>query len=231
MRPGTKAPHLIVSYFIVSALILFVDSRGFLQPVHSLVQKLAIPVESKLFRAREATLGKLGNLGVDKDKKIQEFEQRNASLSSLVAKIGSLQTENEHMRNLLGSDLPVSWRFTPVGIISLQVDSLYVLTSESVFGKPSIWVSTPEPGKTNYGIFLGKVEKVLGQRAEILLPTSSVSKIKVNIKDKESGQKQAMGIVEGRGGRMVLGQVLTGETLKSGDLVVTAGDADIPPDV
>lgn len=236
MRPGAKSNFIpIVLYFAFGGLLFFLDSRGFLRPLHGLTQMLIVPVESGLFGAREGTLGKLGELGKwgeEKDKKIQELEERNASLSSLVAQIGSLQTENEHMRNLLGSTLPGTWNYTPAKLISLEVDSLYILSSwPDIEGKPAVWVEKQESGKTNYGIFLGKVKKTSGGKAEILLPTSSESKITVNVKNKDSGQKQAMGIVEGRGGRMILGQVLTGETLKSGDLVVTAGDENTPPDL
>lgn len=225
----------IALYFVAGGLLLFGDLRGFLRPVHVFAQAITIPVESRFFRGKEETLGKLGSLGElgeDKNQRIQELEERNALLSSQIAQIGSLRTENEHMRNLLGSSLPSSWKFTPARFISLQIDRLYAeAPSQDITGKPVIWVNTPEPGKTNYGVFLGRIEKIVGQRAEILLPTSSDSKVRVNVKDRDSGQKQAMGIVEGRGGRMILGQVLTGETLESGDIVVTAGDDNIPPDL
>lgn len=230
MRPAfSKNPYYFLAYFFVCLLLLFLDSRSFLKPVHSLVQFVSIPVQKSLFGAREGLLGPvrgIREIGKGREAR-EEVEKRNAFLEARIAESGSLRAENEHMRALLGAGLPGRWVFEPVTVVSVYADSAQVWQSLADIQNRAVVIPNGEKG----GIFVGRVEEVTGHLAQVYLPTHINEKTTVVVKDKDSGEKRASGIVEGRGGRMVLGQVLTGETLSPGDLVLTSGDGETPPDL
>ena len=217
--------YLSLSYFIFAGVILWGDSHGRLEKLHILAQKATTPVEERLFRAKTVTLGRFGDkrTSEEKDKRISELEVRSAQLEGQIAQFGALKEENERMRYLLGAGLPANWKFEPLRATQNYTDRLYTSAElQELQGKTVI--STE--GKD--GIYVGRVEKIIGNQAEIFLPTKDGERMPVKVRDKDIGEARASGILVGRGGRMVLDQVLTGESLKSQDLVVTSGDESRP---
>ena len=229
MRPGKTSYIPLILYFILAGMLPFLDLGGNTRGWHSLAQRLTTPAEEKLFRLRAGGVGALtgiwGKTSKETGKRISELEIRNAFLEAQISQMGAMREENEHMRYLLGAGLPANWKFQPAKVSTAYADSIFVGEvggGGEATGK--IVISTEGKG----GNFVGKVEKVVGSQAEVFLPTKDGSKIPVKVRDKDNGDLRASGILVGRGGRMILDQVLTGEVLKLDSLVVTSGDEHMP---
>lgn len=201
--------------------------QGYVVWFHRGVQVGTTPVQSWLYRGKLGILGPLETFrDIGRGKQTQEeLQKRNAFLESQIAQMGELRLENDRLRGLVGSPLPGTWFFTPEKVILVQTDSISITASSETKGKPVVVIDE----KNQQGIFLGHIDRLVGKRADISLPTQANIKITAAVKDRDTGEKRASGVVEGKGGRAIIDQVLTGETLKEGDLIVTTGDAQTPP--
>lgn len=226
---GTKSNtlyYLAVLYLLFSVFIYFLDSRGTLNFVHSAVQVVTIPVRSWLFDTHNTILLPLSvfSSAEQSQVRIRELEERVASLSSQLANQKALEEENAKIRHLLGTDLPAAWQFAPVRVVSVAGDTM------SIVGDSTLIVGTPVVTTQGGGVWVGKVENVVGRMAAVFLPTHTTSKIPVIVRSAQDGSRRASGIVVGRGGESRLEQVLTSEILAEGDLVLTSG-ASLPPEL
>ncbi|MBI2268676.1 MAG: rod shape-determining protein MreC [Candidatus Blackburnbacteria bacterium] len=222
-----KSGRTLILYLVCSSLLFFLDLRGFLTPIHNLVQALTIPLDTRLFKTKKSIapnvfLVSSGEL----EKKAEEAEVRNAFLSSQLAKLGSLEKENARLRKLLGASLPPSWMFELANVVSSSGDILQV-TSDYTPSSNTAVITTDDKVKQG-GVFVGFTEEKVGRKIKIILPTSDLSKIPVVVRDKNNGQLTAVGLALGRGGKVILDQVLTKETLKKGDLILTNEDGAFP---
>ena len=81
-------------------------------------------------------------------------------------------------------------------------------------------------------VLVGKVVRVNKYTSLILLPRNPDSKLLVITRDVGEGKGvKARGLLVGERLDLVLEKVLTGEALDKGDLVLTAGDEDLPPEL
>lgn len=226
--------HWLILYLLFSIFILIADKpaspaggRGFLAGLHQAVQGFTIPVESRLFALRRTFISPFSSFFStgDKDKRIQELEKENALLLGQLSQMQALKEENEKARYLLGASLPASWHFEPARVVSNFADRIYLTADfEPKQGTPVI------TSQEKSGVLIGQVESVLGEKIEVVLSTSDLFKTTVLVRDKETGARRAAGILVGRAGRLRLEQVLTSETVKEGDMVVTSG-ANLPPEL
>ena len=226
MRSSSKTGYFVGLYFLVSLLLIFLDSRKFLKPVHNLVGGFTTPVTSSLFNFRRVLVSPLTSVFSvgDLEKENVSLRERNVQLEGIIAQIGALKEENEHMRRLLAAGLPPSMLFSPARVVSVSGGSLF-LTSEKVQEGLNVITSQDK------GVFLGRVRGVYGGRGEVALPVSVDSKIPAIVRDKDTGDRRASGLVLGKGGRAIVDQVFTGETLKEGGLILTSGDQGVPPEL
>lgn len=230
-RPAQKSIYLLVFYFVISSLFLFLDSRGSLGGLHIVGQRVTTPLEERLYGGKTEVLGRFGGLGRlgKEEKNTQYLEERIAFLEGQIGQMGALREENERMRYLLGAGLSANWRFEPLRVFSIYADLVNVGGIGEIGGmRGKIVIATEGKG----GIYVGRVEKVVGQQAEVFLPTKDGEKIPVRVRNRDTGEVRASGILVGRGEDMIIDQVLTGEVLEEGDLVLTAGDErGVPPEL
>lgn len=209
-------------YFFISLTLLLLSSRGLIGPLYSLAQTVTVPVKTSLTNFKDTLVLPFRLiLTTDSGKKVVELRGEVASLSSQLAAVESLREENIQLRRLLGAPLPASWKFTPARVVGRFQDKLLVVGEVSE-GVPVI-IPTGNPGFPA-GILVGKTGQTYGRETEVFLPTHPESKIPAKTQD-------SSGLVLGRGGIAELDQVLTGESLEEGDLVLTSGGSGIPADL
>lgn len=218
-----RKENLLLSFVIflcLSLLVLGLSKIGFLNPVSSVFQKIAIPFQ-------RTTYNLFNSAGLKK------LENENIMLTSMLADQKKLERENSALSDQFQVSFPKSSTLLPANII----------------GAPSFvpGVSLPEKfiidkGKDN-GVkidqavvyrnnLIGKITVVNDSLSEITLVTNSSSSFTAR-----ASSSQAQGVIKGQGkGQMILDNVLLSENLKSSDLVLTNGDTSLngtgfPPDL
>lgn len=228
MRPATKTSYVLILYFLFAVLVYFLESRNTFNFLHIASQKIFESPRESLFRTK---------ISLSEFISFSFFKSRENEINTLGGKVGLLESEiaslktveeqNTQMRKLLDTALPLRWKFSPARVISGDSDTL-ILSGEV---NPSVGQTVLHSNEVNNslaGIYVGRVEKVVGQEVQVDIATHTSSKIPVIVRDGTTKGKHASGILLGRGGKLLLDQVLVGETLKEGDLVLTNGEAGYP---
>ncbi|TSC88634.1 MAG: hypothetical protein G01um10145_801 [Microgenomates group bacterium Gr01-1014_5] len=231
MRTNSSKTYLLVLYFFIAGTFLFLDSRQLLGFIHTSGQKISDPARKQLIETKKNfksffAWGETKNL----EEKIVTLNAEKAELLSRLANYKAIEDENKQMRRLLDSGLPKSWKFTPAQVISRVGDAVFLTSNtEPAFGTVVIAaVANADKQREKAGVYVGKTEERVGNQIKTILATETNSKIPVIVRDKNSFDQRASGILEGRGGRVVLEQVLSRETINEGDLVLTSGEVNFP---
>lgn len=226
MRAAYPVRHFLV-FFILSVLLIFLDGQGVLAPLRRGAQTVTLPAKNTLFIFKKSLLSPLQTFSSKQEagQKIAELEGKIASLSAQLGQKQALERENEELRRLLGAPLSSSWKFAPARVVNKQADILLVTADFA----PEAGTPVIIPADRG-AIFVGRVEEVLGREAKVVLGTHETSKIPAYAMTAD-GTKTAAGIVMGDGESAVLDQVLTGEALEQGFLVLTTGETGLPPDL
>lgn len=216
-----------IIYFLLAALIFFAETSDYLRPVHRLGQSVIDPARANLVVVKTNVKSFFSLTGVkQKDEKIAQLELENANLVSLLANFKSLENENANMRRLLDAVLSPNWKFAPAHVISAIGDTLFLVSNNlPTLGTPVITTDQKS------GVYVGKVEEVIGSQVKVITQSNANSKIPAIVRSVQNFDQRASGILEGRGGKIVLEQVLSKETLQKGDLVFTSGELGLPPDL
>lgn len=234
---GLQSTVSIFLFFLaLSFSAYFLEDEGAFNGLHGLAQNVTRPARESLYRMRQGLTLSTEFFTEYKrvNQKVVYLEERVAALSSGFAEMGSLREENKKMKSLLGTNLPPSWKFETTRVISRTGDEITLLSSGGYvpeIGMPVVVVEKEEPQIRDRGVFIGKVEKVAGVEIVALVPTHRLSKIGVLVRNKDTGERRASGIVTGKGGDALLDQVLAGEELAEGDLIVTSGEGKLPSDL
>lgn len=233
MRTTPGKTYLLILYFLIAGVFLFLDSRHFLGFIHTAGQNISDPTRNQLTATKKNfksffAWGETKNL----EERIEKLNTEKAELISRLANYKAIEDENKQMRRLLGSGLPQNWKFTPAQIISRVGDAVFLTsnTESGVLGTVVLVAGDTNVGKQGMkaGVYVGKTEGRVGNQIKTILATDTNSKIPVIVRDKNSFDQRASGILEGRGGKVVLGQVLSRETISEGDFVLTSGEANFP---
>jgi len=229
MRTNSSKTYLLVLYFFIAGTFLFLDSRQLLDFIHSAGRKISDPVRNQLTETKKNfksffAWGETKNL----EEKIVKLNAEKAELLSRLANYKAVEDENKQMRRLLDSGLPQNWKFTPAQVISRVGDTIF-LVSDTDPSVGTVVITAPNIGQYGRaGVYVGKTVGKVGNQIKTILITDINSKIPVIVRDKNTLDQHASGILEGRGGRVILEQVLSRETINKGDLVLTSGEANFP---
>ena len=226
---------VFVIFLLLSFLTIYLENKGVFSGLHKFVGSTIRPVRESLFRTRMSLLLPFEFLREYKriNERIVGLENNLADASTKLGELGSLREENKRMKSLLGTNLPPAWKFETSRVIGVRNDEIHLLSPSF---KPK--VSTPiiipekdEPQIGDKGVFVAKVERVVGEEIVGILPTHTLSKIGALVRSKDTGERRASGILIGKGGEAILDQVLSGDNIEEGDLIVTNGEGNLPADL
>lgn len=203
------------------------------------VEAIVVPARAGIYslKLKNSPLRPFDSFGTAQDKFAQGLagqvsEDQNGltnKIADLETQISVLKTENQAVRRLLGTpSLPQNWHFLPAQVIGLTSTEILQINQGRQEGVKEGMAVISEGN-----IFVGSVKNVGEHFANILLPISKESKILGVVRGKGEARDEikAKGILEGLGGRMNLEQVTMAETLEVGDLLVTAGEEPLPPNI
>ncbi|MBI4033102.1 MAG: rod shape-determining protein MreC [Candidatus Blackburnbacteria bacterium] len=226
-----RISYLFVFYLLFSTILLFLDSRGSLSFLHQGAQALITPLKVSLTGVKKTFLSPFVAISdwKKKEAEIEKLRQEKADVLSQLSALEALREENGRMRYLLGTALPPSWQFAPLRVVGKVGDTLLATGDSKPEAREPVIISAEVTPEKRSGVFVGKIDSVVGREIKIILPTAAVSKIPVIVRAKD-GERRASGILVGRGGNMRLEQVLSSETLFEEDLVLTSGEG-APPEL
>lgn len=209
-RPQKKI-LLFLFFLLLSLLLILFDNFGVLRPIRGGAEKLIIPIETFFYQTKQ----KVTSGETDKDRE-RELAVNQSALSAC-------REENEAMRRLLGAPLSPSWRFLPAKVIG-SPDGLLINIGTGSKVKPGMAVIFQE-------IFVGRISWVGENLARVTLPANSESRLPVLVRSQKEVGVKARGLLKGEGGKVILDQVLQEESISEGDLVLTGGEENYPPDL
>ncbi len=223
-----KLPGRILFWYLLFLLfgfsIIFFDQLGWLGWFHRLTQPAIISLHFSVNQLKEGFnfSNYFSRSCFDQSERISDLEKEVARLNGVWVQLEACQEEIKASRRLLGAPLPAEWQFLPVKIIKVE-DSYFINQGKQAgveLGWPLVWEN----------VYLGQVVEVQEQVSRVELVGQEGSKISIKIK--AADVVQAKGILYGLGRiQSEVRQILAQERAARDDLVVTAGDNDVPPDL
>lgn len=209
--------NLFLILFLISLLFLVLDRRGVLKPFKERVEYTVNPLRARVYSF-------FGNQGFfleslkAKKATFEESEKRKRELEACQYDLQSLKKENEDLRRLVQAPLPKEWAFLPAKVLAKK-RYLTIDKGENDGVKKGMTVVFEN-------FLVGKIVQVNPLSSLVILPFDSESKIAVKT---ETGVR---GLLEGRfGTKIFLTQVLSGENLAVGQMVVTSGEGEYLSDL
>lgn len=224
-----KGKGFQIAIFCFGSLLLFLlDGQAVFSPLRSAVQAATIPLKAGLFDIREQVVLPFQQifLARQKGEQIAGMQDKVSSLSAQIAQLESVEEENERLRILLGAPLSPAWKFAPAQVVARQENEL-ILTSDYV---ASAGTAVIVPKAREAALLVGVVSNIQGREIRVILPSHQNFRIPAYVRPATGGAKTASGIVSGETGKVILSQVVSGESLEQGSLVLTK-NTNLPPDL
>lgn len=196
-------------FLLLAFLLMILDVRGALAPVHSVSDTVSAPMTYFLYQTRLTVLDWFSFFRFWKsgEARIKFLEQRNLELMAQGQKAAGLENENAALRAELGAPKRSAATLLPAVVVG-------------VGKKMEIGAGVKDGVKVGMTVtyldnLVGLVSQVSDRQSFVELPTSSDSKIPVKI-------GKVSGLVLGQyNTAMVLSRVAQNEAVNSGDLVTT----------
>jgi len=224
MKISSKVIFWYLIFLLLGFSIIFFNQLGWLGWFHRLTQPALISFHSSTNHLKDNfnLFGDATRFCPDQSERISALEEEVAQLTGVLSQLEACQEEIKASRRLLSAPLPAEWQFLPVKIIKVE-NSFFIDQGKKAgveLGRPLVYEN----------VYLGKVIEVQEQVSRVELVSQEGSKVSIKIKSTEG--IQAKGILNGLGKTQAeVSQILAQETVEKGDLVVTAGDESIPPDL
>jgi rod shape-determining protein MreC len=209
----------LVSVMVVCAFLVFLNPKGFFNPVRGFFLRIVLPFQRVLYGSSQRiseTVSFLASISeIKKDN--ADLSRENNFLAAEVARLKQLENENRTLKEQL--ELLPRDKFSLVGGFVIGQDAQ---GSEGwiVFDKGERDGISPGMAViVSNGILVGKVDEVYPTSSKINLLSDSNSL--VNVVDLETGAK---GIIRGEYGLgLVMDMVTQSDALNVGDTIVTSG--------
>lgn len=221
-----KSNSFFLAFFVfllISVLIFGLSKFGILNPISSILQKIASPVQGLTYNATNF-------LGTGD--KIKKLENENLLLTSMLSDQKKLKDNNSALSDQFQTATPKSITLVSANIIGapsfipgISPAEFFIIDKGTADG---VSIGQAVIYKNN---LVGKITKTNSFLAEVTLITN----LKSSFTAKSSAN--ALGVVKGQGaGSLILDNVLLSDQLKPSDLVFTNGDVNLsgvgfPPDL
>jgi len=214
--------RIIFIILIVGLILAAVEALGAFDPIKSAAQTITVPLQLSLYKVKlntENAVKTLGEIGSLRDKNIN-LEEENAKLAAENAKLGLLKEENEALRKQLGATSPRAGELILAKVIGespLISKKLLLIDKGEVNGIEEGMVVVVE------NIYVGKIYATSPRTSSIQLVSDPDNKIPV-VTD-----RKVKGIAVGQfSAEVALTNIVQGDTLNKGDLVLTTGEGGFP---
>ena len=215
--------YKILSVLIITGLLIgAIETFGFLDPLKKPVQFVTVPIQLSLYNAKlevENTFKTFAEISSLRTSNLS-LEEENALLLAENAKLELLKEENEAIRRQIGSasikdqELIVAKVIGESPIISKK---LLLIDKGEVHGVKEGMVVVDE------NIFIGEIYAVSPRTSSVQLVSDPENKIPVVT------NRKIKGLATGRfGAEVELTNVVQGDQLNVGDLVLTTGEGGYP---
>ncbi len=209
-------------HFLIAAsfLLLVFDYFNLLKILKTPGNSLILPVKRGIYTSFNGikSLGRIIGNFPQIQEKVSDNKNLEKTNAELDLKVAQLTLENAKLRQQLEAPLPPSFKFLPATVVSV---SRYM----------EVWVGRKDKVKEGMAVLdgitlVGKVSSVSDDRSQVLL----VNDREMTIPAKSL--RGAKGLVVGQtGGQIIFDKILQKDPLFIDDLVTTAGEAGIPPDL
>lgn len=204
---GLRIKFLLI-LLAASLLLMFLDTKGILEPVRSTVQVVTAPLQYGLYRGKLAVRSYFSFLTFWKsgEARIKDLELRVAQLAAEKNRADDLERENEALRRQLGVDSLKTKKLLPAAVLG-KGKRLLEINVAAKEGSTVVFLNN----------LVGKVTRG-GRISFVMEPTDPQAKIPVII-------GSVSGLVGGQfGSSMILDHVAQAEKINVNDIVVTSGE-------
>lgn len=220
----------------ISGFLFFLDQKGWLGPVRGVIERPILAAEERIYSLNILVSSYLNIFSYWRSGE-KELMRLQGELRQLAVDSSQLLTcleENEAMRRLLGAPLPPQWKFLPAKVVGVSGKMRIDKGRRDGVEEGMMVVSE--------NILVGKIVSLEETSALVQLPIDPNSKIPVVVKkpasakgprlssaESPSAGVQARGLLLAQsGGKLILDRILQSEDIRAGDLVLTAGESDLP---
>lgn len=194
---------VFLGLFIISALLFFLSTNGFLSGFRGFLEQSVLPIRTFTFGIFHKT---------DNSDTAKLKEENIRLTSELVDKI-TQDKENKALRDQFQTAYPSAKNLLPAKVIGLQSGELIIDKGTKDTVKKGMIVVF----KNN---LIGNIAKTSENLSVVTVITNTKNLTAETLKT------ESIGVVKPLGGGLILDNVDLGENLEKGDLVVTKGDLD-----
>lgn len=215
--------YKVLSALIIAGLIVgAIESFGFLDPLKKPIQFVTVPIQLSLYSAKlnvENTFKTFGEIGSLRDSNLA-LEEENAILVAENAKLELLKEENEALRRQIGSTSTKNQELIVAKVIG---ESPIVSKRLLLIDKGEVHGVSEGMVVVDGNVFIGEIFSVSPRTSSVQLISDPENKIPVVT------NRKVRGLVVGQfGAEVELTNVVQGDTLNVGDLILTTGEGGYP---
>lgn len=234
MRGWKKDGVLLVVLLVLSGLLAVLDRADRLGRIRAGAEKPFVAGEKRLWSAKVA-LGDLFSFVSSRQRADQELLRVQGQLCQLAfdqSRLATCEEENRQMRRLLGAPLPAGWQFVPARVLGTG-QGLRIGAGAGDGVKTGMMV-------VSQNVLVGRVKEAGEISAAVERPEDPGVKIPVVVKRPAGGEGEALqatggvigqGLLFAQDGVFAVEQILQEEDVRTGDLVLTSGEAGWLPDL
>jgi rod shape-determining protein MreC len=213
-----KKLSIILLVIVFSAILIFVNSKGFLVGAFEATKIVVAPVSLFFTNLSGGTSGFLTNiLSLGKLQKDNATLRDNVNkLQAEVAQLSEAKKENEQLRTDLGFVKSNKYQYEPSDVIAFDPSNLRGMLT---INKGKANGLTPGMAVISNGFLVGKISEVFDRSSKVQLITDPTSAIPVTLKSANTNGLAKGGIGFG----LTMEKIPQGEQIGVGDTVITSG--------
>lgn len=213
-----KKISIVLLIIVFIAILVFIESKGFLGNTFSFTQKITTPFSIFFSDFSHQTSDTFS--GVFKLSKLQkenaEIKDANNRLQAEVAQLQEAKKENEKLRADLRFITATNYTYEAAEVTVFEPSNLRGMVTINKGSKQGL---KPGLAVISEGFMIGKIAEVSESNAKVLLITDPSSAIPVTLQ-----QANTSGLAKGQiGTGIAMEKIPQGEQIKEGDTVITSG--------
>jgi rod shape-determining protein MreC len=216
---------------LISAGLLTLDILRFTYPLWQVAETVIVPTKQLIWQQNHRLATRFQWLGYWQagQQELQKLRRNYREQVNLTTQVAQLREENFHLRRLLGSGLPNTWKFYPAKIIGRSGGQIIINQGEHSGLRAGMMVIAAPTEKTDKGILIGKIASTHPRQSQITTIMSLETRIPVIIRQPDSLEIIGEGLLIQENQQLLISKILPDENIQAGQLAITKGEATGDP--